>query len=166
MTRNQPATSEPPAVIVAYRPHPGCAEALREICAGIEEEGMQSQTIALHTTNATALAYEAASRSPLLVGVGVAQGELCIHVGALPADTPLESRNASSREPACQRHIGHNAARLAKAMPLKGYGDGSETDAFQSGEARGEAVRKRGDDDGADSRDSQHKTNDAEVSKP
>ena len=138
MTRNQPLTSEPPAVIVAYRPHPGCAEALREICAGIEEEGMQSRTIALPTTNATALAYEAATRSPLLVGVGVAQGELCIHVAALPADTPLERRNASPHERGCQRHIGHNAARLAKAMPLKGYGDGRETDALQPGEARGE----------------------------
>jgi Dehydratase medium subunit len=138
VTGNQPPTSEPPAVIVAYRPHPGCAEALREICAGIEEEGMQSRTIALQTTNATALAYEAAARSSLLVGVGVVQGELCIHVAALPADTPLERRNASSRERGCQRHVGHNAARLAKAMPLKGYGDGRETDTFQAGEARGE----------------------------
>lgn len=138
MTGNQPPTFEPPAVIVAYRPHPGCAEALHEICAGIEEEGMQSRTIALQTTNATALAYEAAARSPLLVGVGVAQGELCIHVAALPADTPLERRNASSHERGCQRHVGHNAARLAKAMPLKGYGDGKETAALRPGEARGE----------------------------
>jgi hypothetical protein len=143
MTRNQPPTSEPPAVIVAYRPYPGCAEALREICAGIEEEGMRSGTIALHTTNATALAYEAATRSPLLVGVGVAQGELCIHVAALPADTPLERRNASSRERGCQRHVGHNAARLAKAMPLKGYSAGEETDALQPGETRGGRVGRR-----------------------
>lgn len=121
---------------MAYRPHPGCAKALREICAGIEEEGIHSQTIALERTNATALAYEAASRSSLSVGVGVAQGELCIHVPALPADAPLERRTASSGDRACQRHIGHNAARLAKAMPLKGYHDGRETYVLPPGEAR------------------------------
>ena len=70
----------------------GFAEALREICAGIEEEGMQSRTIALQTTNATALAYEAAARSPLLVGVGVAQ-EQALHPrrrppGRHPAGAP------------------------------------------------------------------------------
>jgi propanediol dehydratase-reactivating factor small subunit len=135
VARNQRPASEPPAVIVAYRPHPGCEEALREICAGIEEEGMHSRTIALEATDATALAYEAAARSPLLVGVGVEQGELCVHVAALPADTPLERRRASSSEPACQRHVGHNAARFAKAMPLKGYQHGRETHALPPGGA-------------------------------
>jgi propanediol dehydratase-reactivating factor small subunit len=163
MTHDQPPTSTPPAVIVAYRPHPGCAEALREICAGIEEEGIHSRTIALETTNATALAYEAASRSTLLVGVGVDQGELCVHVAALPADTPLEHRKASSRERACQRHIGHNAARLAKAMPLKGYANGRETDVLQPGEARGDSSQNLRTTMGVDSRDPRHKTNDAEV---
>jgi Dehydratase medium subunit len=125
---------------VAYRP--GCAGALREICAGIEEEGIHFQTIALERTDATALAYEAASRSSLLVGVGVAQGELCVHVAALPADAPLERRTARPRDLACQRHIGHNAARLAKAMPLKGYHDGRETDVLEPGEARSQSGQK------------------------
>jgi hypothetical protein len=69
------------------------------------------------------------------------EGELCIHVAALRADAPLERRRANSHEPACQRHVGHNAARLAKAMPLKGYRDQRETDLLQPGEACGGAGR-------------------------
>ena len=115
----------------------GCTEALREICAGIEEEGMQSESIALEATDATALAYEVPHGHRARRRGGRARRSL--HPRRRPpADTPLESRNASSRERACQRHIGHNAARLAKAMPLKGYGDGSETDGFQSCGAHGE----------------------------
>jgi len=133
----EPPASDLPTVVVAYRPHAGCAQALREICAGIEEEGMRSRTIALEATDAAALAHDAALRSPLHVGVGLESGELCVHVAALRADTPLERRRASSGERACQRHVGHNAARLAKAMPLKGYRDGNETDAFRSADAGG-----------------------------
>jgi hypothetical protein len=159
---NARAASEPPAILVAYQPHPRCARTLREICAGIEEEGIHSRTIALELTDAATLAHEAANRSPLLVGVGVAQAELCVHVAALPAHAPLERRRAGSRERACQRHIGHNAGRLAKAMPLKGYRNGTETDALQPGEARGD---HGGQDDMKEVPcDSRRQDNDVEVS--
>ena len=141
MARNTAQASDPPAVVVAYRRHPDCAQALREVCAGIEEEGVHSRTVALEATDAAALAYEAAMRSQLGVGVAVDEDELCVHAAALPADAPLERVRVGSYERACQRHVGHNAARLVKVMPLKGYLDGEETDALHA--ARGGWVGRR-----------------------
>lgn len=137
MARNEGQLSDPPAVVVAYRPHPGCEQALHEVCAGIEEEGMRFLAVELAAADAAALAHQAAMRSQVLVGVGIDQGELCAHFAALPADAPLERLKEGSDEPACQRHIGHNAARLVKVMPLKGYDDGEETDILQPAGARG-----------------------------
>jgi Dehydratase medium subunit len=162
---SEPPTSGPPAIVVAYRQHRGCAQALREVCAGIEEEGIQFCTVALEATDAAALAHEAAGRSPLLVGVGVQEGELCVHVAALPADAPVERRTMSSHERACQRHVGHNAARLAKAMPLKGYRDGEETDVLRPREARRGQVARREDNDAQLAVAHGETTNDPEVSK-
>jgi len=164
--RNEPPTSDLPAVVVAYRQHRGCAQALREVCAGIEEEGIHFRTVALEATNAAALAHEAASRSPLRVGVGVQEGELCVHIAALPADAPVERQTMSSHERACQRHVGHNGARLAKAMPLKGYRDGEETDVLRPGEARRAQVARRDDNDAQIAVAQGDTTNDREVSKP
>jgi len=161
----KPSANDPPAVVIAYRPHPGCARTLREVCAGIEEEGIHFRTVSLEATDAAALAHEAASRSPLLVGVGVHESELCVHTAALPADAPVERHAVSSHERACQRHVGHNAARLAKVMPLKGYRDGEETDVLWPGEARRGQVRRR--DHNGDKAAVAHDdtTNNAEVSK-
>lgn len=129
MARREQQASEPPAVVVAYRPHPGYGRALHEVCAGIEEEGVHFRAVELESCDAAALAHEAARQSPLLVGVGLDEGELCIHVAALPAEAPLERLRTGPDEPSCQRHIGHNAARLVKVMPLKRYG-GGEADAL------------------------------------
>ena len=118
MARRERQVSDPPAIVVAYRSHPGCAQALHEVCAGIEEEGMYSRAVELQAADAAGLAYEAAVRSQLLVGVGVDDGELCVQLAALPPDAPLERLRVGSDEPACQRHVGHNAARLVNVMPL------------------------------------------------
>ena len=126
---------------------------------------MHFRTIALEATDAAALAYEAAVRSQLLVGVGVSERDLCVQIAALPADTPLERRRVGSREPACQRHVGHNAARLVKVMPLKGYSGNEETDALQHGEARGGRVGRREIEDGEPAVTHGGIANDAEVSK-
>ena len=56
MARNEPPATVPPAIVVAYRPHPGCAQALHEVCAGIEEEGMHFRAVELEAADATALA--------------------------------------------------------------------------------------------------------------
>jgi hypothetical protein len=49
---NERAASAPPTVVVAYRPHPDYEQALREICAGIEEEGMHFTTVAVEAPDA------------------------------------------------------------------------------------------------------------------
>jgi propanediol dehydratase-reactivating factor small subunit len=136
VARRKRKVSDPPVIVVAYRSHPGCAKALHEVCAGIEEEGMHFRAVELQAAGAAGLAHEAAMRSQLLVGVGVDEGELCVQLAALPPDAPLERLRVGSDEPACQRHVGHNAARLVKVMPLKGYDDGEETDILQPAGAR------------------------------
>lgn len=165
MARTEPQASDPPAIVVAYRPHPDCAQALHEVCAGIEEEGLHFRAVELEAADAAELAYEAAMRSELLVGVGIDVGELCVHFAALPADAPLERLRVVSNEPACQRHVGHNAARLVKVMPLKGYRYGEETDVLQPDEARGERVERREKKDGTAAVTHGGTTNDGEVSK-
>lgn len=124
---------------------------------------MHFRTVALEVIDVAALAHEAATRSELLVGVGVDDDELCVHLAALPADAPLERLRVSSDERACQRHVGHNAARLVKVMPLKGYREGEETDVLQPGEARSGLDRRRENEDGKAA--VTHGANDAEVSK-
>jgi hypothetical protein len=113
----------------------------------IEEEGMRFRAVELEAADAAALAYNAAMRSQLLVGVGVDEGELCVHLAALPVDAPLERLRVGSDEPGCQRHLGHNAARLVKVMPLKGYSDDEETDVLQPGKARDGSAGRRASDD-------------------
>jgi hypothetical protein len=166
VARNEPQESGPPGIVVAYRPHPGCAQALHEVCAGIEEEGMHFRAVELEAADAAGLAHQAALCSQLLVGVGIDEGELCVQLAALPADAPLERLTVGSDESGCQRHVGHNAARLVKVMPLKGYGygDGEETDVLQPGEARAEQVRQHENKNADAAVTHGGTTNDAEVS--
>jgi hypothetical protein len=108
---------------LAYRPHPGCAQALHEVCAGIEEEGVHFRAVERESRDAVALAQHAATQSqrrrPGRVAVVYPRPRP-------PGGRPLERLGTGSDGPGCRRHIGHNAARLVKVMPLQGYGDGQE----------------------------------------
>lgn len=98
----------------------GCAgPTVREVLAGIEEEGVPASAEPVADPGAAAadLAARAALQSPLQVGVGVgASGDVCVchaklaqPVSALPAGSP----NAAART------MGHNAARIVAGLPLK-----------------------------------------------
>jgi hypothetical protein len=95
---------------------------LREVLAGIEEEGVPYSVDAdagPSAVTATELALRAALRSPLHVGVGVGvSGEVCVHHDKL-ADPVAElcSDGAANRDIA--RTLGHNAARIVVGLPLK-----------------------------------------------
>ncbi|WP_138760118.1 glycerol dehydratase reactivase beta/small subunit family protein [Modestobacter altitudinis] len=111
-------TDEPPAVLV-YR-HPGAPPAVvREVCAGVEEEGVPAEVVdAPDGLTATGLAHAAAQASRLEVGIGVdAAGAAAVHHGKLPLDHPPATLGADAPAPD-RRRIGRTGARVVKNLPL------------------------------------------------
>ncbi|HEX8780808.1 MAG TPA: glycerol dehydratase reactivase beta/small subunit family protein [Nocardioides sp.] len=95
--------------------HTGQPPCLREIGAGLEEEGVPCRTETAAEGSAPELAFAAALASALDVGVGVdAEGSVCVHHAKLPPDAPALAGPASSA-----RAMGQNAARLVTGIPLK-----------------------------------------------
>jgi len=94
---------------------------VREVLAGIEEEGVPSSsqpvTDADRGIAAADLAVRAAMQSPLQVGVGVgAGGDICVCHAKL--GEPVFELPAGSPDTAA-RTMGHNAARIVAGLPLK-----------------------------------------------
>ena len=149
MSRVRSRPERPVVVIV----HVGETPALRDVRAGLEEEGVPARAdrveagaveiageIAGETGPAgtgpaltgtaltgpaetgpgesgpaVALAHEAACRSPLDVGVGLAaDGSVCVHHAKLDPATPALVGDRSAA-----RSCGHNAARLVVGIPFK-----------------------------------------------
>jgi propanediol dehydratase-reactivating factor small subunit len=104
-----------PAVVVLHQVCPDNRCCLREINAGMEEEGVPFRVEEAQTGSAAELAHAAAHASTLDVGVGVdAAGNICVHHAKLPPDAP-----ALTGPPQHARSLGHNAARLVTGIPFK-----------------------------------------------
>lgn len=99
---------------------PGGEPALREISAGLEEEGVPCQVVAHAAVDGTAaaLAHGAARTSPVGVGLGLDARHACLHLPQLAPDAPLVSLQLP-HDAERLRALGHNAARLVKGAPLK-----------------------------------------------
>ena len=93
------------------------ADVLREVCAGIEEEGLSYRFIRVfRTADVGFIAHDAAEFSGSGVGIGIqSRGTTVIHQKDLP---PLSNLELFSQAPlidlATSRAIGKNAARYAK----------------------------------------------------
>jgi hypothetical protein len=88
---------------------------MKEICAGLEEEGVPFQLYQRdEILDFIQLGALAASMSPLQVGIGVdQQGNSCLHHEKLRQAEPyLKDRLINGRR------LGKNAARLVKGLPL------------------------------------------------
>jgi hypothetical protein len=88
---------------------------IQEVCAGLEEEGvaflLQEQDKADRFIE---LGWEAASMSPLQVGIGIDQnGDVCVHHQKLKQEEPYLQDSLQNG-----RKLGKNAARLIKGLPL------------------------------------------------
>ena len=104
-----------PAVVVLHSGDPGCAACLREIDAGMEEEGVPIRVRESDLVTAQDLAHAAALASNLDVGIGVdADGTICVQHAKLPRDAPALVGAAHTA-----RTMGHNAARLVSGIPFK-----------------------------------------------
>ena len=108
-----------PSIVITVFPHAGDAVKLREIQAGMEEEGVPCSLTTGADLDAVTLAHQAAFMSALGVGVGIRPDGLCIHYQKLPAHQPLFVLTGA-QSAAEWRRFGYNAARLVKGLPFKG----------------------------------------------
>ena len=106
-----------PQVVVAA--DPGSAPtALREVRAGLEEEGVPHRLLT-RPGGAAALAALAAGASELAVGLGLDADEVVVTHARLPPGAPL-LRVPVAAGPLALRTAGQDAARLVTTRPLAG----------------------------------------------
>ncbi|WP_433285550.1 glycerol dehydratase reactivase beta/small subunit family protein [Pseudonocardia sp. CA-142604] len=115
--------AEIPSVVV-LRPAEAGAQVLREVCAGIEEEGVPTRVVMPSgDTDAdietVLLAHAAAQESRLDVGVALGVGAVVVHHAKLPERSPAQVVPAEAGTVGW-RGAGRAAARIVKGLP---YGE-------------------------------------------
>ena len=98
--------------------HDGCGRKIREVQAGIEEEGVPYTRRPGESSDAVSLAWQGANASGLGTGLGISPDGVCIHYHKLAANAPLFIA-ADTGYPELWRQFGYNAARLVKGLPFK-----------------------------------------------
>lgn len=107
--------------IIIYTSEPD-EDFTREVCAGIEEEGVLYQVMA-HDGDLDTLAYDAAKESMLGCGIGIHGSRLAMQMQHLPKGKNVFELDMP-RFWQC-RSLGANSARAIKKMPFKPvYGQG------------------------------------------
>lgn len=108
---------KPAIFIYAYEPDP---EILREICAGIEEEGLLYEIYAQSGDDINVLAFSAAGESMLGSGIGISR-----QTAAMQMRRQKEGQNVflyyTPTKQQC-RILGANSARAVKKLPFKEEG--------------------------------------------
>jgi hypothetical protein len=116
---------EIPSVVV-LRPAEAGAKVLREVCAGIEEEGVPTRVVMPSGDSDTdrdtdsetvLLAHEAAQESRLDVGVALGVEVVVVHHAKLPERSPAQVV-ATEAGIAGWRGAGRSAARIVKGLPF------------------------------------------------
>jgi hypothetical protein len=92
-------------------------EAIKEVLAGIEEEGALYEVFYKEEMEAEKLSYEAAEESLLETGIGINKQSACINISKLPLNAPL--LKVSTLDRPRLRLLGSNAARFVKGIPFK-----------------------------------------------
>lgn len=101
--------------IIIYSREPD-EDLLREVCAGIEEEGVLYQVLS-RKGELDDLAYEAAKESMLGCGIGICGTSLAMQMQRLPKGHNVFEL-CKPRFWQC-RNLGANSARAIKKMPFK-----------------------------------------------
>lgn len=113
---------KPSILIYTYEPD---EQMLREICAGMEEEGVffeikeQTPPSAADDAriHAARFAWQAAQDSMLGSGIGICQADAALQMRGLPADRCVEAYHMPTADQC--RKLGANSARAIKKMPFK-----------------------------------------------
>lgn len=111
---NAMIVKKPSIFIYTYDPDP---DFLREILAGIEEEGVFSEVFARNTENADRLAFEAARDSMLGSGIGLSGVDAALQMRGLPEGRNVEKYHMPTYGEC--RNLGSNSARAIKKLGLK-----------------------------------------------
>ena len=97
--------------------HEADASILKEVCAGIEEEGVFYDTTEFPDECMEKLAYKAARDSMLGSGIGIFGTAVCLKMRGLEKGRNIESY-LNPTQAQC-RDIGANSARAIKKLPFK-----------------------------------------------
>ena len=105
---------KPTILIFTVRPDEAL---LRELCAGIEEEGVLYDVIAQPSGEASALAAQASGMSMLGAGLALVGRATALHIKGMTGQSPLLGYADTTESQA--RDIGANGARVIKKLPLR-----------------------------------------------
>lgn len=92
---------------------------LKEILAGIEEEGIPFEIKKIGKSDMLKSVYTAAKQSTIGIALGVVNNNLILHYNKLKEEDPIYNFKLHPQDKEKARIIGCNAARLYKVMPLK-----------------------------------------------
>ena len=90
---------------------------LKEICAGIEEEGVFFEVFERESADLSTLAFEAANDSMMGSGIGLKENAAAMQMKGLPKGKNIESYQNPTLEEC--RKLGANSARAIKKMAFK-----------------------------------------------
>ncbi len=93
------------------------SEYVKQICAGIEEEGVFYEVFEKDLSDASLLAYDAANESMMGSGIGVFADKVALTIKGVSKEKNVESYTCPTLDD-CRR-AGANSARVIKKMPLK-----------------------------------------------
>ena len=105
---------KPTILIFTVRPNEAL---LRELCAGIEEEGVLYDVIAQPSGEASALSAQASGMSMLGAGLALVGRATALHIKGMTGQSPLLGYANTTESQA--RDMGANSARVIKKLPLK-----------------------------------------------
>lgn len=97
--------------------HEADSTVVKDVCAGIEEEGIFYDVTEMPDTCMEKLAYKAARDSMLGSGVGIYGTAVCLKMRGLEKGRNIESYLEPTR--AQCRCVGSNSARAIKKLPFK-----------------------------------------------
>ena len=104
----------PSIFIYASRPDP---DFLREICAGIKEEGVFFEIFRREETDVNVLAHQAAEDSMLGSGIGISGVDVVLQIRGMRVGRNVEARHMPTFEQC--RAMGADSARVIKKLGLK-----------------------------------------------
>ncbi|MBQ4527065.1 MAG: glycerol dehydratase reactivase beta/small subunit family protein [Clostridia bacterium] len=90
---------------------------LKEICAGIEEEGVFFEVFEKDFQDLATLSFDAANESMMGSGIGISRGSVALAMKGVQKGKFVEYYDKPTHEEC--RKIGANSARIIKKMPLK-----------------------------------------------
>ena len=115
--------------IVIYT-HTADEQLLREVCAGIEEEGVLYEVAPHAYGTAEVLSEQACDASMLGVGIGMDSRVLSLHIKGMNYRHGDQEKTAlfflRSPNAAAARALGSNGARVIKKLPLRLSTEGSD----------------------------------------